>query len=60
MYFSSLSNIVREHSIKDLCYFTRYIKSDMINDNYEFEACVEISENDYKNFQTAIISTYTL
>jgi len=58
--FTSFGDIINEHKIKSLCYFVRYLKTDMVNDYYEFEACVEIPEADYKNFQTALISTYTL
>ncbi|MDD2870946.1 MAG: SRPBCC family protein [Candidatus Gracilibacteria bacterium] len=58
--FTYLNDIVKEHNIKELSFFTRYLKTDMINNYFEFEACVEISENDYKNFKAGIMSTYKL
>lgn len=56
--FSSLINIAKEHNILILSYFTIYNKSDLVKDYFEFEACIEISENDYSNFKLPIVSTY--
>lgn len=58
--FIVLINIIKDHKLSPLSYFTIYNKSDIVNDYYEFEACIEISENDYKNFKLPIVSTYFL
>lgn len=60
IYVESLSKIVKEHSIEPICFFTRYIKTDIVNDVFEYEVCVEIEEKDYKNFTLPIVSTYFL
>lgn len=58
--FSSLINITKEHNLAPLSYFTIYNKADIVNDKFEIEACIEISENDFKNFKLPIVSTYFL
>lgn len=58
--FSSLINIIKEHNIAPLSYFTIYNKSDLLNDYFECESCIEISQNDYSNFKLPIVSTYFL
>ncbi len=58
--FTSLINITKEHNLGPLSYFTIYNKADIVNDKFEIEACIEISENDFKNFKLPIVSTYFL